>query len=126
MNQIISLTRISHCACLHREAEIDLYAHLYFVSPFYYLCLVFAMEPSALAHWILRSHGMESGGGDLKALGSKRPQFTNEAVKLALQGNGNVSGFIREYVICGKRHRMSVKEDIAFPVLFAFGPLWRC
>ena len=88
----------------------------------YYLCLVFAMEPSALAHWILRSHGMESGGGDLKALGSKRPQFTNEAVKLALQGN--VSGFIREYVICGKGHRMSMKEDIAFPVLFAFGPLW--
>ena len=63
-------------------------------------------------------------GGNLKALGSKSPQFTNEAVKLALQGN--VSGFIREYVICGKGCRMSMKEDIAFPVLFAFGPLWRC
>ena len=96
---------------------------MYFVSSF-------ILSPSSVCHGAFSPDTLDLRipqdgvwGGDLKALASKPPQFTNEAVKLALQGS--VAGFIREYVICGKGRRMSMKEDIAFPVLFAFRPLCR-
>lgn len=67
------------------EAEIDLYAH--FVFRFTFLLSLSSVCHGAFSPGTLDLKITVWGlvGGTQKALGSKHPQFTNEAVKLALQ-----------------------------------------